>query len=270
MFRYYLYPPAFSKACIQEIENNLKELNNVLTVHCDQYDIFHYDLSLFEVETNEKDKLADVLWGKLPDIQFSRIVLPQILIKLKVLQRNYADLEDFNGEFNNTLNALWGVNFCLDHLCHIFNVNKYNEFRSESLKKILCKENFKKFQPLICSHLSFTDDVFNSIAIGSDKVFNQILDRMIEFDKYVKIWCKLKIPFNVKDLNLKTSLTASDESDSVKNDEKKKRERYFILPNIGGQYCYLHIKTGDFRFHFYPDNNTRKVYVAYIGPHLTL
>ena len=270
MFRYYLYPPAFSNACIQKIENNLKELNNVLTVHSDQYDIFHYDLSLFEVETNEKDKLADVLWGKLPDIQFSRIVLPQILTKLKVLQRNYTDIADFNSEYQDTLNALWGASFCIDHLCHIHNVNKYKEFRSESIKKILRKDNFKNLQNVICPSLYFTDEVFNSIAIGSDKVFNQILDRMIEFDKYVKMWCKLKTPFNIRDLNMNTSLRASDESDSVKNDEKKKRERYFTLPCIGGQYCYLHIKTGDFRFHFYPDNNTRKVYIAYIGPHLTL
>ena len=52
------------------------------------------------------------------------------------------------------------------------------------------------------------------------------------------------------------------------SDPKKKQMRLFKLPN-GKTECFeLHIKTGDLRFHFFPDNNSLKIYIGYIGTHL--
>ena len=52
------------------------------------------------------------------------------------------------------------------------------------------------------------------------------------------------------------------------NDDKKKVERMFKLPN-GRTECFeLHIKTGNLRFHFFPEN--LKIYIGYIGVHLSI
>jgi hypothetical protein len=45
-------------------------------------------------------------------------------------------------------------------------------------------------------------------------------------------------------------------------------ERIFQMPSGGTEIFELHIKTGDLRFHFYPDNKNFKIFVGYIGPHL--
>ncbi len=270
IFGYYIYPPAYNDTSCQMIEDNMKELNRVLTEHSDQYDRFHYDMTLFEVSTENNASLGDVIWGKLSDKQFSRVVLPQLLNKLTVLKRGYADKSEFDADFKNSHNALWGVKFVENYPYHLNCVDKYKDFRIQSLKMMRSKENFNQLKPLLCPNLIFTNDVINTITTGSDKIFNQMIDRLIDLDGYVGSWMAQDGPFNVNDLNNSTSLRASDESDTVKNNEKKRMERYFVLPGIGGKYCYLHIKTGDYRFHFYADEESRKVYVAYIGPHLTL
>ena len=270
MFRYYMCPSAYSKTSCLEIEVNMKELNHVLTEHSDEYDSFHYDMSLFDVLTAGDTRFADVIWGNLIDRQFSKTVLPQLMNKLTVLNRSYKDKADFDSEFNDTQNALWGVRFNTDEQYHISNAEKYKAFRAESLKVIMCKENFKELRPLLCPNLLFTDEAIDRITTGSDKIFSQMIDRLVDLDKYASSWKHSKGPFSVGDLNSTTSLRVSDESDTVKNNDKKRMERYFILPGIGGRYCYLHIKTGDYRFHFYADEDSHKVYVAYIGPHLTL
>ena len=63
----------------------------------------------------------------------------------------------------------------------------------------------------------------------------------------------------------------SRESSSVRNDPKKRQERIFWLPDGCEVYCENHIKLPDgYRIHYYPDTSEKHIYVAYLGPHLTL
>lgn len=63
----------------------------------------------------------------------------------------------------------------------------------------------------------------------------------------------------------------SGESDSVNNDPKKKKERMFWLDDGRQVYCENHVKLPDgYRLHFYADSANKQIYVAYLGPHLTL
>lgn len=63
----------------------------------------------------------------------------------------------------------------------------------------------------------------------------------------------------------------SGESDSVSNDPKKKKERMFWLDGGRQVYCENHVKLPDgYRLHFYADSANKRIYVAYLGPHLTL
>lgn len=63
----------------------------------------------------------------------------------------------------------------------------------------------------------------------------------------------------------------SGESSSVNNDPEKKKERMFWLDDGRQVYCENHVKLPDgYRMHFYADAENRQIYVAYLGPHLTL
>lgn len=63
----------------------------------------------------------------------------------------------------------------------------------------------------------------------------------------------------------------SGESASVNDDPKKKKERNFWLEDGRQVYCENHVKLPDgYRMHFYPDVEEKRIYVAYLGPHLTL
>ncbi len=67
------------------------------------------------------------------------------------------------------------------------------------------------------------------------------------------------------------SAEVSGESPSVKQDPKKKAEREFWLPEGKKVFCENHVKLQDgFRLHFYVSNSEKIIYVAYLGPHLTL
>lgn len=63
----------------------------------------------------------------------------------------------------------------------------------------------------------------------------------------------------------------SGESSSVNDDPKKKKERMFWLDDGRQVYCENHVKLPDgYRLHFYADSIDKRIYVAYLGPHLTL
>lgn len=73
----------------------------------------------------------------------------------------------------------------------------------------------------------------------------------------------------IRDMGLAAEV--SGESDSVNNDPKKKKERMFWLDDGRRVYCENHVKLPDgYRMHFYADGSNKRIYVAYLGPHLTL
>lgn len=73
----------------------------------------------------------------------------------------------------------------------------------------------------------------------------------------------------LRDLGLAAEV--SGESTSVNNDARKKNERMFWLDDGRHVYCENHVKLPDgYRMHFYPDPEGKRIYVAYLGPHLTL
>ena len=63
----------------------------------------------------------------------------------------------------------------------------------------------------------------------------------------------------------------SGESSSVNDHPKKKKERTFWLDDGRQVYCEYHVKLPDgYRMHYYPDSTEKRIYVAYLGSHLTL
>lgn len=95
------------------------------------------------------------------------------------------------------------------------------------------------------------------------RYFNQVIDRLKQLDAFAKEWTSGS--FNDKKLK-EYGLNVSGETDYTMN--KYGRERRFRLPGGGKAYFKKHIKTGELRFHFLPDEENHRVYVGYIGPHL--
>lgn len=121
----------------------------------------------------------------------------------------------------------------------------------------------KEFFP----NLEFCDEVEIQLRnLGVSKTLLQIIDRLRALDNYVANWTKGS--FNYTEANQNTNLRISPESESTLR--KFGVLRKFSIPEQGKKTFDLHIKTGDLRFHFYPDENLRKVYIGYIGKHLRI
>lgn len=61
----------------------------------------------------------------------------------------------------------------------------------------------------------------------------------------------------------------SGESETVMNDQRLKREREFWLPEGRKEIFENHVKLSNgYRVHFFPDNQTKHIFVGHIGPHL--
>ncbi|ADB39415.1 hypothetical protein [Spirosoma linguale] len=100
--------------------------------------------------------------------------------------------------------------------------------------------------------------------VGMSSYLTQIIARLRTLNGFAASWTSGD--FDLTALKTKTNLDVSVESPSTMNLHSASRR--FKLPDGRRELFEMHIKTGNFRFHFYADNQNRKVYVGYIGPHL--
>lgn len=143
-------------------------------------------------------------------------------------------------------------------------IDWYVKYQLECLRK--SKEVWERrieFFP----NLELCEEVEHQLdKIGISKMLFQIVDRLKTLNNYVKDW--EKGDFDYANVNQTTNLRISPESESTIR--KFGSIRKFIVPDQGKKLFDLHIKTGDLRFHFYPDNILKKVYIGYIGKHLRI
>ncbi|RKZ39133.1 MAG: hypothetical protein DRQ49_12410 [Gammaproteobacteria bacterium] len=96
------------------------------------------------------------------------------------------------------------------------------------------------------------------------KFFDQIIEKLKRLNEYAKNWQN----GSYSDTKAKQyGLDVSGESEGTL--KKYGRQRKFRLPNKKKQLFEKHIKTGNLRFHFYPDEESHTIYVGYIGSHLS-
>lgn len=134
--------------------------------------------------------------------------------------------------------------------------------RRDSLQKSreLWNEREKFFPHLIlCGEV---EKQLTKLGIQS-KYFDQIIDRLKRLNNYAREWTEGAY----SDAKAKQyGLDVSGESSGTLN--KYSRQRKFRLPRGERRLFDKHIKTGDLRFHFYPNDETKEIYVGYIGKHL--
>lgn len=189
--------------------------------------------------------------------------------QLKPSEEYFNNSNEIDNVFIEDENGFLGIDFInteIESERQIINNASYTIFNQINWENIdfrnLWKNKTKLFPSLI-----LCGEVKNQIEqIGASGYFNQIVDKLKIFNEAVDNWKEGS--FNYNDINANYALRISPESASTMN--RYGNERRFSLPNGGTELFELHIKTGDLRFHFFPDNITKKVYVGYIGVHLSI
>lgn len=102
----------------------------------------------------------------------------------------------------------------------------------------------------------------------SSAEFGQIVKRLLELDRYNQSWTDGV--FSPAKASLGSNFKVTFESSSTNKSPKLNTYRWFKLPDGDSRYFEPHIKMGDFRIHFFPDDNSHTIYVGYVGPHLPI
>lgn len=269
MFNYYLQEQSFNNKTVNEIEFFIYRLNEIVC-QADDYDHFYKNEAFLNFVTLNGDMICDILFTKLTDEQQKRRILPILLRRFEDLNlsNSYNVPEDMNTQYPQNGNAFVGI-FLVNNatpINYIVDLSSYKNFRKKYLLSNINGTFLPKFQKIAFHNVIVTDEAI-AMAISKGREICKLFEDMMLIDEYISegYWTGT---FSHQDLCNRKPVVISDESDTVKQKSKLKRFRYFNIPNVGGKYCYLHIKAGNLRIHIYPHEAKKIVYVAYIGPHL--
>ncbi len=194
-----------------------------------------------------------------------------LLLFIEQLSNSTADVsnaEELNAIFQHETNAFLGINFAetaIEVDIQVKDEASYKNFNEVNLWKVSYKNFWGKRKKLFPS-LIFCPQIEDHVySVGNSGHFNQIVERLREFNKAVSEW--KAGAFSYKEVNKNYALRISPESELTMS--KFGNERIFPLPKGGTAYFELHIKTGGLRFHFFPQNETKIVFIGYIGSHLS-
>lgn len=257
MSNFFLLNEAIELADFDAFKSGMLELN---VIDRSDVDVFMKHASVYYLSN------YDILCNTSgPDEQ----VIIQFIEQLSGYKHYLPNKETFDAHFAAAKNAFLGIDFSttvVASTCRIKNDASYKIFKNEALWDVTFRNLWAKRSELF-PNLILCGQVENQIRnVGNSAHFNQILTRLVSFNEAVSEW--KNGDFSYRQINQNYSLRISPESKQTMNNHES--ERRFRMPNGGTKTFELHIKTGDLRFHFYPDNASLKVYIGYIGPHLTV
>lgn len=263
MFNYYIKEDSYNKCSIQAVESNLKELNIAMS-KSEAEDVFYFCSDAFySVSLQQKEPMSEAIFNRLHDIQFMRQVLPGVLRKLRDIKR-IESIEAFYCKFKEDINAFWGIYFINKQPHELTCYTDLYNFKITITRKNINKDNFSQYAFKLFSSLIFCSNVFHQIrSLYDEKIFSQFLHQLEILDSYAKSWTDGN--FEMSDLQKNTSLSVSRESSTVNNNNEMRKERTFQLPDKSYHYFENHIKAGDLRIYFLPDNAKHTFYIGYVG-----
>lgn len=262
MFNFYLATIGYENASAAELEENFKTLNEIHSAQRDE-EVFLKSDAFWYIKTPNGDfneTIATFTDGQLINTVYR-------LLESISSEKDFRTLDEIDTDYSQKSNAFWGAHFEEENERHIDTEEKYHSFKEQRIKDITQGIEIWERQSLLFKRIELCPEIETQLkSIGYTE---QILERLRMLDKYCQDYW-IGGSFSYKDANQRVALNISLESDSTMNDAKKKQKRMFKLPN-GKTECFeLHIKTGDLRFHFFPDNNSLKIYIGYIGAHLPI
>lgn len=267
MFNYILHTSDIINADYYKIYKSLAELSELTSNgKTDIHDHFLMEDSLLTTHHCSGREMTEVLNCLLPNPHFCRLVLPILIGKLDHCPTAPNNIYQLNQQYPDQKNAYWGALFGNKRQYYqLCRVNDYYSFRNYYINHVE-PNTLWKHRRLIFKNIILCECVEAEInVIGGGAVFQGIVDRLKLLDDYAKSWNSGNFDISV----LKTYVKASDEHKETMKIPKLAQMRVFkISDDLGYRTCTYHIKFRDKRFHFYPDNNTKTIYVAYIGNHL--
>ena len=262
MFNYFLFNPSYVNAATNELEENLQTLQGIFSDRNENETFLKHD-SIWDLDVVD-GIFGEVVFSRFEDKQFSTQVLPHLFQQINSVETQIESIEDFNNRYR-IYNAFYGINFqgvpkesCISDLDSYHTFIKNNNWE-------LTPKTFWERRGELFSRIIFCPNVESQLQTIGGKYLEQIISKIRELDCYVvNHWNEGS--FNHRDANNKSALKISPESISTMHQQDLVNLRVFSLPN-GKRECFeLHIKTGNLRFHFYPDNLI--IYIGYIGNHL--
>lgn len=254
---------------LEDVEINLKTLNTLIEIESDALDTFLYDAEFLSTIIDGNVEMYRAIFELLPDKQFRMAILPKLLSHLTWCGEHFNSVEKLAAKYPNKLNALWGIRDTTQCANFLNTIEAYNKYREQTLEMI-APIQLMKHKALFLKNLVIIGEAEEQIiAYGYGNIYKQIIRHLKKLDVFIQEHWQVG-SFNLESLKIYSGLDASDESDSVKKNEHLKRLRYFKLPELGARFCYYHIKFSDIRVHFYPDESSNRVFVAYVGKHLPL
>lgn len=268
LFNYYWQERSFYNTSIAETEEHLRELNKIIATDSQLSEYYRWEG--FENAPYGKKSTIALMMNELNDRQLYFKVLPHLLQRFQTIDKTFLLPTDMDAVFPKMFNAFLGPRFVniRQAKCFVKNEKEFLEYRDAVIFNTISGNNLPEYCGAMLNHVIITDEGFaKARPLGNE--LNTLYKDMVALDRYIDSgnW---KGRFSEHDLCQRCNVNISDESDSVKQNPKKNYHRYFKIPRIGGQYCFLHIKEGNLRIHIYPDEKSKIVYVPYIGPHLPL
>lgn len=174
----------------------------------------------------------------------------------------------FDSFYPNQLNAFWGIDFSKTTVEKDFQISNQTEHfsvKDEYLWGNVTADTLWTQKEDLFPSLLFCQCVYYQCArLGNSPDFRRILVGLSKLDRFVGTW--VTGAFDLKHIAESFGLTITGESQSTL--AQYGDERIFALPSGGNKTFELHIKLGSLRIHIYPDSQTHKVYIGYIGKHL--
>lgn len=264
MFNYYLLESAFSQVGVARLQANLIELNEAMVSYPSPNDEYFYSNAFWNVVVAQNLVMMQCLYC-LPNQQFCRSVLPVMFKKFHMIEQ-INDYAGFCKTFPNGMNAFWGVTFTSKNAFELSCKTELTQFRYHAAMNKVNHETFKNFKSILFKKIMFCDSAYQYLSSYSSSEFNQIMARLLELDRYNQSWSHGV--FAPSHVTLGSNLRVSYESTTTNNNPRLSAQRWFKLPDGRKEYFEPHIKMGNIRIHFFPDNNNHTIYVGYIGPHL--
>ncbi|HAN79692.1 MAG TPA: hypothetical protein DCQ31_18985 [Bacteroidales bacterium] len=267
MNNFFLHNVALDTSDITEFENGIKELLSVSVEKNSDTDIFMRSPNLWDYQF--KFGLLGELFGNEQLSPEFRTKILSIFFEREFIESDLdIQLEqDFDEFYPEDCNGFLGVDFidlAVSLNRQITDEESFKRFKAFCLSKIDFRSFWDKRVEMF-PNLILCGEVEAQISkIGNSSYFFQILERLKELDSYASNW--KQGAFSYRDVNHTKNLRISPESEQTMH--AYGNQRVFSLPELGRIKCELHIKTGNLRFHFYPDDKTFKIYIAYIGHHL--
>ncbi len=259
MLNYFLYNQSIELNDQRKFISGFEEIIPI-KVECEQFDHLYKHDSVWALKN-----VLDLFYNN----SFSSAAIIKFIEQLNSCEISTFEENLLDQNFPNMFNAFLGIDFSITNVSLNRRINNLTSFLDCKQKYIwsLTPTTFWQRRDFLFPHLVLCGEVESQLSkIGNSSYFNQIIKKLKTFDQAIKLWNNGN--FNYRLINQGYSLNISPESEQTM--AKYGNERVFSLPDGSRKNFELHIKTGDLRFHFYADNVSHKVYIGYIGPHLTI